>query len=146
MFYRRRIAKRKRSDTIELMSYFPLAKDIVANTPLIAHKTNAKEIVLLYSYNYINKKVVYQKWSTKMTKAKTLHAVSDGKVLRPEEAVNLEPNVRYLVTIEREEAIGEQSLWDVLSEFSGTVEGPRDWSEEHDHYLYGTPKRGKGRR
>ena len=81
-----------------------------------------------------------------MTKAKTLHAVSDGKVLRPEEAVNLEPNVRYLVTIEREEAIGVQSLWDVLSEFSGTVEGPRDWSEEHDHYLYGTPKRGKGRR
>ncbi|NQE54286.1 hypothetical protein C5S29_11890 [ANME-1 cluster archaeon GoMg3.2] len=25
---------------------------------------------------------------------------------------------------------------DVLSEFFGTVEGPRDWSEEHDHYLY----------
>ena len=66
-----------------------------------------------------------------MTKAKTVHAVSDGKVLRPEEAVNLEPNVRYLVTIEREEAIGEHSLLDVLSEFSGTVEGPRDWSEEH---------------
>ena len=113
------------------MSYLPLAKDIAANTPLIAHKINAKEIVLLYSYKYINKKIVYQKWSTKMTKAKTLHAVSDGKVLRPEEAVNLEPNVRYLVTIEREEAIGEHSLLDVLSEFSGTVEGPRDWSEEH---------------
>jgi len=128
------------------MPYLPLAKDIAANTPLIAHKTNANEIVLLDSYNYINKMVVYQKRSTKMTKAKTLHAVSDGKVLRPEEAVNLEPNVRYLVTIEREEAIGVQSLWDVLSEFSGTVEGPRDWSEEHDHYLYGTPKRGKGRR
>jgi len=43
----------------------------------------------------------------------------------------LEPNARYLVTIERKEKIGEQSLWDVPSEFSGTVEGPRDWSEEH---------------
>ena len=44
----------------------------------------------------------------------------------------MEPNARYLVTIERKEEIGEQkSLWDVLSEFSGTVEGPRDWSEEH---------------
>ncbi len=33
-----------------------------------------------------------------MTRTKTLHAVFDGKVLRPEEVVNLEPNVRYLVT------------------------------------------------
>jgi hypothetical protein len=55
-------------------------------------------------------------------------------------------DVRYLVTIERKEEIGKQSLWDVLSEFSGTVEGPKDWSEEHDHYLYGTPRHGKGRR
>lgn len=74
---------------------------------------------------------------------KTLHAVFDGKVLRPEGAVDLEPNVRYLVSIEREEAIGKQSLWDVLSKFAGMVEGPEDWSEEHDHYLYGVPKREK---
>jgi hypothetical protein len=47
-----------------------------------------------------------------MTKAKTLYAVSDGKVLRPEEAVNLEPNACYLVTIEREEEISKQCLWD----------------------------------
>jgi hypothetical protein len=77
-----------------------------------------------------------------MTRTKTLHAVLDGKVLKPEETVNLEPDVRYLVTIERKEEIGKQSLWNVLSEFSGTVEGPEDWSEEHDHYLYGTPKHG----
>jgi len=56
-----------------------------------------------------------------MTGEKTLHAVFDGKVLRPEDAVNLEPNVRYLVTIEpeRKEEKGKQSLWDVLSESSG---------------------------
>jgi len=31
-------------------------------------------------------------------------------------------------------------------ECKGTFKiGPRDWSEEHDHYLYGTPKRGKDR-
>jgi len=81
-----------------------------------------------------------------MTGTKTLHAVFDGKVLKPEKAANLEPNVRYLVTIERKEETGKQSLWDVLSEFSGKVEGPKDWSEEHDHYLYGTPKHRKGRR
>lgn len=79
-----------------------------------------------------------------MTRTKTLHVVFDGKVLKPEESVDLEQNVRYLVTIERKEAMGKQSLWDVLSEFSGTVEGPEDWSGEHDHYLYGVPKREKG--
>ena len=81
-----------------------------------------------------------------MIKTKTLHAVFDGKVLKPEGAVDLEQNVRYIVTIERKEAVGKQSLLDVLSKFSGTIEGPKDWSEEHDHYLYGVPKREKGHR
>ncbi|MHC1600414.1 MAG: hypothetical protein ACXQS5_06320 [Candidatus Methanospirareceae archaeon] len=31
-------------------------------------------------------------------------------------------------------------VWKVLSKYVGTVEGPEDWSEEHDHYLYGVPK------
>jgi hypothetical protein len=79
-----------------------------------------------------------------MARPKRLHAVFDGKVLRPEAAVDLAPNARYLLTIERKEERGEQSLWEVLSRFSGTVEGREDWSEEHDHYVYGTPKRGKG--
>jgi hypothetical protein len=24
---------------------------------------------------------------------------------------------------------------------TGTYEAPEDWSSEHDHYLYGTPKK-----
>ena len=28
------------------------------------------------------------------------------------------------------------TLWDVLSEISGTIEGPPDWASEIDHYLY----------
>lgn len=35
--------------------------------------------------------------------AKSVRAVFDGEVLRPEEPVDLKPNVRYLVTIERED-------------------------------------------
>ncbi len=31
--------------------------------------------------------------------------------------------------------------WDVLSKYAGTVEGPEDWSEERDHYLYGVSKK-----
>ncbi|GFO96820.1 hypothetical protein ig2599ANME_1010 [groundwater metagenome] len=79
-----------------------------------------------------------------MPQTKTLHAIFDGNVLRPEESVDLELNVRYLVTIERKEETGQQSLWDTLNKFSGKVEGPEDWSKEHDHYLYGVPKREKG--
>jgi hypothetical protein len=29
----------------------------------------------------------------------------------------------------------------VLEKLIGTVEAPSDWAAEHDHYLYGTPKR-----
>jgi hypothetical protein len=31
--------------------------------------------------------------------------------------------------------------WDLLEHAAGTVEMPADWASEHDHYLYGRPKR-----
>jgi hypothetical protein len=31
--------------------------------------------------------------------------------------------------------------WELLKSLQGSVDGPADWSIEHDHYLYGTPKR-----
>ena len=73
--------------------------------------------------------------------ARTLHVTFDGKVLRPEEPVDLKLNTRYIVTIEYEEE--KSDLWNTLVKLAGTVEGPEDWSAEHDHYLYGTPKRKK---
>lgn len=33
--------------------------------------------------------------------------------------------------------------WAVLRSMTGTLEGPADWSQELDHYLYDTPKRGE---
>jgi hypothetical protein len=51
-----------------------------------------------------------------------------------------------LKRIGRKGEIGKQSLWDLLSGFPGMVERPKDWSEEYDHYLYGTHRHGKGRR
>ena len=33
--------------------------------------------------------------------------------------------------------------WAVLRSMTGTLEGPADWAQELDHYLYGTPKRGE---
>jgi hypothetical protein len=32
-------------------------------------------------------------------------------------------------------------VWDLLEALAGTIEAPEDWAIEHDHYLYGTPKR-----
>lgn len=31
--------------------------------------------------------------------------------------------------------------WSELSALAGTVEAPPDWAVQHDHYLYGSPKR-----
>jgi hypothetical protein len=37
---------------------------------------------------------------------------------------------------------GEPTVWTSLMELAGTVEGlPPDMAQNHDHYLYGTPKR-----
>lgn len=75
---------------------------------------------------------------------KTLTAVFDGKVFRPDFPVDLEPNTRYTLKVEQDiQKPKTQSAWDILEELTGTVEGPEDWSEEHDHYLYGTPKKRK---
>lgn len=35
------------------------------------------------------------------------------------------------------------NAWDVLESMIGSIDAPPDWSSEHDHYLYGTPKQAK---
>lgn len=74
--------------------------------------------------------------------SQTLTAVFDGDVFRPDSPLNLEPNRRYVITIQSvEQPAITENAWDVLEAMTGTVEAPSDWSSEHDHYLYGTPKR-----
>jgi hypothetical protein len=34
----------------------------------------------------------------------------------------------------------EGNAWDVLEALTGTIAAPSDWSIQHNHYLYGTPK------
>jgi hypothetical protein len=39
-------------------------------------------------------------------------------------------------------ADNQPTIWSKLLDLAGTVEGlPPDMAENHDHYLYGTPKR-----
>jgi hypothetical protein len=71
---------------------------------------------------------------------RTLNAIFDGKVLRPEESLDIKPNTRCRITVETESAPQSDNAWDVLDKAAGSIEAPPDWAAEHDHYLYGTPK------
>lgn len=73
---------------------------------------------------------------------KTLYAQFDGEVLRPEEEIPLPPNTRVRVTVET----WEEPEWmkkkgkpyaflDVA--LANPLEGPPDWAENLDEYLYG---------
>lgn len=74
--------------------------------------------------------------------SKTVTALFDGQVLRPDTPLDLERDKRYVLTIEpAPQADAEDDAWDVLERFAGTVDAPPDWASEHNHYLYGTPKR-----
>ncbi len=75
---------------------------------------------------------------------KTLEAVFDGKVFRPEGKIDLIPNRHYILVIqEKDEEPDSLNAWDVLDKLTGTVEAPQDWALEHDHYLYGVPRKSK---
>ncbi|WP_069791711.1 hypothetical protein A5482_015035 (plasmid) [Cyanobacterium sp. IPPAS B-1200] len=43
-----------------------------------------------------------------------------------------------MTTIENKQS--SPSAWDTLKEMAGSIEAPEDWSQQHAHYLYGTPK------
>lgn len=77
-----------------------------------------------------------------MTTTKMLHAVFDGAVLRPDETVGLEVGKRYVLMVEPKQKISDienDPAFDLSSLAMKT--NISDLATEHDHYLYGTPKR-----
>jgi len=79
---------------------------------------------------------------------KPFKAHTDGKVLVPDEPVELRPGTTYRVSLEPlEEEPGEKKgglpLLDLALEISKKMKGkyPRDLARNHDHYLHGRPKR-----
>ena len=73
---------------------------------------------------------------------KRVTAVYDGQVLRPDAPLDLELDKRYIITIQPDgKASPQEDAWDILESLAGSIEAPSDWSIEHDHYLYGTPKK-----
>ncbi len=72
---------------------------------------------------------------------KTLTVTFDGRAFYPDSPLDLEPDTRYVITIETPpQAVAEEDVWDILELLTGTLQAPSDWASEHDHYLYGTPK------
>ncbi len=77
-----------------------------------------------------------------------ISVVFDGEAFRPEMPIDLAPNTRYLIVIRSALSVEEirveddtpGDVYDLLESMVGTYDGPEDWSAEHDHYLYGTPK------
>ena len=78
-----------------------------------------------------------------MNAKKTLTVTFDGQVLCPEEPVDLEPNVHYIVTVERKEEKPQMpSNWAFRRILERATDlGISDLAKQHDHYLYGTEKR-----
>lgn len=68
---------------------------------------------------------------------KTVEAIFDGEVLRLEEPLDLEPNTRVRVTVEEKVATETKGRSFLRTARSLKLDGPPDWSERIDDYLYG---------
>ncbi|HID28387.1 MAG TPA: DUF104 domain-containing protein [Desulfobacterales bacterium] len=68
---------------------------------------------------------------------KTMHAIFDGEVLRPQEPVELEPNTPVRITIETTEPSETKAGSFFRIARSLPLEGPSDWSARFEDYLYG---------
>ena len=69
--------------------------------------------------------------------SKTIEAIFDGKVLRPEDALTLEPNTRVRITIEPVEPTAKGTVSFLDTAISLKLDGPPDWAVNIETYLYG---------
>ena len=73
---------------------------------------------------------------------KTIEAIFDGQVFRPDVRLNFKRDKRYRLKVEEVEPVPTSAdVWETLAQLTGAVEAPVDWACEHDYYLYGTPKK-----
>lgn len=82
--------------------------------------------------------------------AMTIRARFDGRVLVPDEPLELPLNCRVELEVRRvvEPSAGVptplQELAARLAEIPDNPDWPADGAMQHDHYIYGTPKRDRG--
>lgn len=67
---------------------------------------------------------------------KTLEATFDGKVLHPDEPLELAPDTRVKITIETTDEPETEPISFLKTARTLNLEGPTDWSERFNEYLY----------
>lgn len=71
----------------------------------------------------------------------TLRAHFDGKAFIPDEPVDLPSGASVRLTIVAELRQSPLRGLAELAKECPITNAPPDWSEQHDHYVHGTPKR-----
>jgi len=72
----------------------------------------------------------------------TVNAHFDGLVIVPDEPLDLRPNQALIVQIEPlEDEAGEPALAWIAAHAVDSDALPTDLADQHDHYLYGRPKK-----
>jgi hypothetical protein len=75
----------------------------------------------------------------------TVTAHFDGKVIVPDEPLDLRPNQALILQIEPLEGETEESALDWIAANAVDSDAlPTDLADQHDHYLYGRPKEKRG--
>ena len=67
---------------------------------------------------------------------KTLNAIYDGKVFKPEKPLDLKPNIRVRITIDTSERKIVKKGSFLQTARSLKLKGPSDWSSHLEDYLY----------
>ena len=79
--------------------------------------------------------------------AMTVTAHFDGRVIIPDEPLDLLPNQQLIVRIEPVAAVTQTTDGSALSWLAANAVVsptlPTDLADQHDHYLYGVPAKGK---
>ncbi len=74
---------------------------------------------------------------------KSIDAMFDGKVFRPNEPLELQPNTRVRLTIETTATAGQKTQSFLRTASLLDLDGPPDWSEHIEDYLYGDSNDGR---
>ena len=99
--------------------------------------------LLAYGHGlFLSETIIVLRRSEDMMGTITIRATFDGSSFKPLNHVELETNTEYILTVETEDSQKTRSALDILRKNIGSIHGPSDWSDEHDHYIHGTPKRG----
>ena len=73
-----------------------------------------------------------------------IRAIYEDGVFKPEEPVQLADKARVRLVVEPAPGPGPSSSWQAWQDIIGIADdpdGPTDVAENHDHYLYGAPKK-----